>query len=157
MNGKRMENARQFEVNLYRRPMREKVTLSLLRGLETLTVQVSVIEQENDPQRFADLVHPEKNMIARLGILGIEIDKRVAELLPEMRKPYGVVVAARVADAPFGSSALQPGDVIHELNGVPMSSIDALRDALGKLKSGDALVLQLERDGRLRFLSLELE
>jgi serine protease Do len=154
LDGKPMENARQLEVNIYRRSLNEKVSLDVMRGHDALTVEVPVIERKDDPQRFADMVNPDSNVVARLGILGIPIDRKVAAMLPDLRKTYGVVVAASM----FGSQGgLKPGDVIYALNGSPISSVDALRSALSAIKPGDAAVLQIERDGRLMFLEVELE
>jgi serine protease Do len=147
LDGKPMENARQFEVV-------KTVKLTVERDGQQLTLEVAVVEQDDDPQRFADLVDPEKNQIKRLGILGIEISPKVADLLPDLRKPYGVVVAARIATAP---SDLQPGDVIHEINGTPVTTIAALRDAMDRHRPGTALVLQVERDGKLTYRTLDIE
>jgi serine protease Do len=66
------------------------------------------------------------------------------------------VVAARAAGSPY-STALDPGDVIHAVNGTPVTSVAVLRETLDKLKSSDATVLQIERNGRLMYLALELE
>ena len=55
------------------------------------------------------------------------------------------------------NTALAPGDIIHSLNGAPVTSIVALRDSLEALKPGDPTVLQIERDGHLRYMNLELE
>ncbi len=154
LDGKPMENARQLEVNIYRRSLNEKVKLDVMRGHDALTVEVPVIERKDDPQRFADMVNPDQNVVARLGILGIAIDRKVSAMLPDLRKTYGVVVAASM----FGSQGgLQTGDVIYAVNGDPISSVEALRTALGSVKSGDPAILQIERDGRLMFLEVELE
>ena len=156
LNGKTMENARQLEVDLYRKPLGEKVAIDVLRGSQKLSFDVEVIERDDDPLRFADLVNPEKNIVSRLGILGIAIDKQIAQMLPDLRMPYGVVAAARAAGSPY-STELNPGDVIHAVNGEPVTSIAALRQALEKIKPTDPTVLQIERDGHLMFLDLELE
>ncbi|HYM12866.1 MAG TPA: trypsin-like peptidase domain-containing protein, partial [Bryobacterales bacterium] len=157
MNGKLMENARQLEVNLYRLPIRDKVALDVLRESGKLTIEVPVIERRNDPQRFADLVNPEDNLLPKLGILGIEIDRKIAALLPDLRIDSGIVVAARAAVSPYLGRELQAGDVIHGVNGVPVKSIAGLKTALDNVKPGAPLVLQIERDGRLMFVTLELE
>jgi serine protease Do len=156
LNGRVMENARDLEVSLYRKPLGEKVGIEVLRGTEKLTFHVEVIERDDDPMRFADMVNPEKNIVARLGILGIDIDKKISQMLPDLREPYGVVVAARAAGSPY-STQLDPGDVIHAVNNEPVTSIAALRQALDKRKANDPTVLQIERDGRLMYLDLELE
>jgi serine protease Do len=156
LNTKIMENARQLAVNLYRRPVGEKVTLAVLRGGQKLSFDVPVIERDNDPLRFADMANPEKNIVGKLGILCIDISQKVAQMLPDLRKPYGVVVAARASGSPY-SAQLDPGDVIHAVNTEPVTSIVALRQALDKRKPSDPIVLQIERDGRMMYLDLELE
>jgi serine protease Do len=157
LNGSSMENARQLEVNLYRYPVGDKVKLEILRGDRHLTMQVPVVANDEDPERFADLVNPEKDLIPKLGILGIPIDKRLAAMLSDLRKPYGIVVAARTAGADILTLDLRSGDVIHALNNQPTSTIAALQSALDQLKSGDPVVLQIERDGQMRYLAFEME
>jgi serine protease Do len=157
LDGKPMQNARQFEINLYRSAPGQKVNIEVLRGTNKLTYPVTVVEREDDPQRFADMVDPAKNVIPKLGILGIGIDQKVVDLLPELRKKYGVVVAARAGDSPYTGDSLQLGDVIYSVNSLPVTSIDSLRTALDGLKDNEALVLQVQRGDRLIFLTMEIE
>ena len=157
LNGKPMENARQLEVNLYRYAAGQKVNVEVQRGDQKLTMAVVVAKRDDDPQRFADMVDPTKNLVPKLGVLGIAIDKRLAALLPDLRNSYGIVVAARAGDSPYGSDVLSLGDVIYSVNTVPVTNVEALNQALDTLKETDALVLQVERDGRLMYISLEME
>jgi serine protease Do len=157
LNTKTMENARQLDVNLYRYKLGDKVNVHVLRGEEKLTCVVAVTEREDDPQRFADMVDPVKNIVPQLGILGIAIDKNVAALLPDLRRSIGVVVAARAGESPYSGEALKLGDVIYEVNGSPVSSVDALRSALDKLKETDPLALLVERDGQLMYVTMMIE
>jgi serine protease Do len=157
LNGKTMENARQLDVNLYRYKLGDKVKVQVLRGDEKLTFPVAVSERDDDPQRFADMVDPVKNIVPQLGILGIAIDKNVTQLLPDLRRSIGVVVAARSGESPYSGDSLSLGDVIYEVNGTPVSSIDALRAALDKLKENDPLALLVERDGRLMYITMQIE
>jgi len=157
LDGKPMENARQLEVGLWRFPVGDKVDLEVLRGADRLAMDVSVTAQDDDPQRFADLVNPEKNLIPKLGILGVEIDRKLAPLLPDLRKQYGIVVAARAAGTEGLDVDLRPGDVIYAINNEPTATVAALTAALGQMKSGDAVVLQLERDGQLMYVAFEME
>jgi serine protease Do len=157
MDGKNMRNARQLEVNLYRHAPGGKVKLEILRGSGKLALDVPVIQPADDPMRFADMVDPTKNLIPQLGILGVEINKETAELLPDIRKQYGVVVAARTDSGANADSGLQPGDIIYAINGTPVTTIDTLRSALKDLRSGSPVVLQIERDSTLRFLYFEMD
>jgi S1-C subfamily serine protease len=47
--------------------------------------------------------------------------------------------------------------VIHSINNRPVDTVDHLRSALSQLKPGDAVVLQVERAGKLQFVSFELD
>jgi len=157
LNGKTENNARQMEVDLYRYPMGAKVDVELVRNGEKKTVQVVTVERHGDPQRFADMVDPAKNLVNRLGILGIDVDQKVSALLPDLRKHYGVVVAARGGDPVYSGDSLQLGDVIYALNNMPITDVATLRKTLDQLKDTDAVVLQVERDGRLMYVTLEIE
>ena len=96
-------------------------------------------------------------MVPKLGVMGIEIDKRIAAMVADLRKPYGVVIAARAGESPYTGDPLQLGDVIFSVNGTAVSSIDSLNKAIDALKEGDTLVLQVQRDERLRYLTLEMQ
>jgi serine protease Do len=157
LNGKNMGNARQMEVDLYRYPVSAKIDVQVLRNGTKQTVQVVTVERHGDPLRFADMADPTKNLVNRLGILGIDVDQSVAALLPDLRKHYGVVVAARGGDSPYSGEALQLGDVIYSVNNMPVTGVASLRKALDGLKDTDPLVLQVERSGRLMYVTLEIE
>jgi serine protease Do len=157
LNGKTMRSARQLEVEIYRSPMQEKVKLGILRGSDQLAIEVPVIQSVDDPQRFADLVNPENNLIPRLGILGIGIDKTLSELLPTLRNAYGVVVAAGSTTDLSSGTGLKPGDVIYSVNSSPVSTVAALKRRLDEFKAGEPVVIQIERAGQLMFVTIELE
>jgi len=102
-------------------------------------------------------VNPDKNLIPKLGVLGVEIDRKLAAMLPDLRKQYGIVVAARAAGFEVPEVDLRPGDVIYAINNEPTATVAALTTALGQMKSGDAVVLQVERGGQLMYVAFEME
>jgi serine protease Do len=157
LDGKRMENGRQFEVNLYRRAVGDTVTVDVLRGGQTLKFPVAVAEREDDPTRFADMVSPERNIVPRLGVLALDIDERIASMLGELRVPRGVLVAAISGDAPPSDQGLEAGDVIISINGTPVTALADLRSIIGRLPTRAAVVLQVQRFGQLMFVALEVE
>ena len=54
-------------------------------------------------------------------------------------------------------TGLQAGDIIHQLNQTPIDTMDTLRATVGKLKPGDPVVLQVEREDGLMYVSFEME
>jgi serine protease Do len=155
LDGKPVLDSRQFEIALYRIALDAKVTVGAIRDADRFSADVKVKERQDDPFRFLDLVNPEKNRVQRLGIVGIEITGDLARALPDTRKPYGIIVAARSGESEYsGQGGLKLGDVIYSLNNVPVSTLDALRGAVDRLKATDPLVMQIERNGKLMYLTL---
>lgn len=157
VDGKPMENARQLSVNLYRRAPGAAVVLDVLRGSSRRQLAVTISERGPDPSGLRGLLSPEGNLVARLGLLGLDLDENVLRLLPPLRARAGVVVAAATGDGPAWAEDPQPGDVIYALNGQLVGSVAGLRDAVANLKPGDPIVLLVERKGGLVYLSAELE
>jgi serine protease Do len=155
LNNRPMRNAREFQTALYSIPLNQMIDIEVLRGSQMIPARVTVAERDDDPFRFLDLVKPEENRVAKLGIVGVPITQEVAKLLPETRKQYGIIVAARTGDAEYaGQGGLKLGDVIYSVNTTPVSTLEALRSAVDNLKTADPLVLQIERDGALMYLTL---
>jgi serine protease Do len=158
LNSRPVTNAREFQTALYGFALNQTVNMEVLRDTQKIPAQVKVSERDDDPFRFLDLVKPEENRVAKLGIVGVPITKEIAQLLPETRKQYGIIVAARTGDAEYsGQGGLKLGDVIYSVNTTPVSTLDALRSAVNGLKAADPLVLQIERDGSLMYLTLSEE
>lgn len=156
-NSRTMEDAPQLETVIRRAKLADVVHLTVWRGGGRLDVDVPVIEREDDPQRFADMVNPTDNLVDRLGILGIQLSEKLSALLPDLRHDYGIVVAARAANPPYAGAALEVGDVIYSIGGTPTATVKALRDKLDAMKPGDGTALQIERNGRLQYVTVELE
>ncbi len=157
LNGKQMQDAPELESAIYQMRLDDKVKLGILRDDQKFEYTVTVTEREDDQNRFMDFVNPEQNVVAKIGILGIEISQKLSDLLPELRHEFGVVVAFRSPNPPYTGGALEQGDVIYQVNRTPVTSVKALRDALDPLKSGDTVVLQIQRNEKLLYLTLEFE
>ena len=103
------------------------------------------------------MVSPERNLIPELGILGIELDRKLAERFPVLRNKTGVVVAARAVDAPYWKGGFEPGDVIHAINGISITKLSDLQMVVAKLQTYNPVVVQIERKGKFMFISFEVE
>jgi serine protease Do len=155
LDGKPMENGRQFDVNVYRRPIGSTVNLEIGRGLQRMTIKVPVAERRQEEDRFRDLVTPEKNLVSRLGILALDLTPELARAFPGLRSPQGVIVATTASAAT--EAGLVSGDIIHGVNGSNVRSVNDLRAALEQVASDSAAVLQVGREGRLRLVTVTLE
>jgi serine protease Do len=157
VEGKPMENARQFNVNLYGRVPGGAVSLDVLRDTRQFTVSVPVTERPGDPEGLKAMVSPETNLLPRVGLLALTLDERLLPLLGPLRTRAGVVVAGVSGEGVYWQEPILPGDVIISANRQPVTNIDGLKSVLGTLRPGDALALQIERKGELLFLAVEIE
>jgi serine protease Do len=155
VDGKPVDNARQLQVVLYRKAIGTGVVLDVLRGTEALRCVAMVRERPGDPANLAELVAEGDPVVAPLGVLAIDLEPRVVPLLPRLRAQAGVVVAAGTASAAFSDDALQAGDVIYTVDGESVTSVPALRERLRAHGQRRPIVLQVERDGELRFVTVE--
>jgi len=158
LDAKPMENARQLDVNLYRRAPGDTVMITAKRGGESVVVPVAVVERPEDPDRFLALVTPEKNLIPRLGALALELEDDLRRSLGPLRGTEGVLVAARSGTTgPGAGDELRPGDVIYAVNGISVRGLAELRSAVDRPLPGEPLVLHVERSGQLAYVVVETE
>jgi len=154
---RRIETLPSLSAALYLHRIDQVVKLEILRGTEKKTLYVPAIESRDHMDELLDAVNPENSLIPRLGVLAIDLTPELRPRLGALRIPSGVVVVGRAADLIMPDTGLQAGDIIHQLNTTPIDSMDTLRTAVGVLKTGDAVVLQVERDGGLQYVSFEME
>jgi serine protease Do len=157
VGGKPVTNVRQFSLDLLEYKVGQTAKIDVLRGPKQLNYSVKLIERADDPQRFADMVTGPDNLVPRLGVVGITVDRQLRQLLPDLRIPSGVVIAAKTPTAALLGEGPEPGDVIHSVNGQPIEDVAGLRQKLRAVKPDSPVVLQIERDGALSYLVLESE
>jgi serine protease Do len=158
VDGKSMENGRQVQVALYRHLAGAIVALELLREGQPVRAGVMALERRDGFGDLADAVDARLNLVPRLGILGLDLDRRIAQFLPVARAGSGVVVASTVDGAiDAREGGLAQGDVVMAVNRTRISGLAELRAAVDALKPGDPVVLQLERQGGLMYLAFTVE
>jgi serine protease Do len=154
LGGAAVETSRQLATGILGQTG-ESVEIEVLRGTGRIKLTIPVVEKPDNTDRLAEKVSIDKNLIAKLGLLCLTVDQKVVEELPGLRHQYGVVVAARAESIASQDVALLPGDVVHAMNDEVVASVEGFREAIDKLKPGDAVVLEVERPGRTFLLAFE--
>ncbi len=157
LNGRSMGSVPLAEMIISTRPADSTVTAEVLRGTDHLNLTITVTEQKNDVDQLGDLVDPQKDLVSKLGIFGVEINSDLGAQLEDLRDPSGVIVAALAEDTSSIEADLQPGDVIHAVNGKKIKTLDALRELLKKIPTSGPVVLQIERDGKYLYVTFEMD
>jgi serine protease Do len=152
VNSQPVDSVPVLMLTLTTRRIGDTVTLGLIRGDETLTASMPVIDRPREIGDLADRADPDKNGVHQLGIVGIDLDYATALLLPDLRVKSGVLVTTPYLE-PHVDNLLKAGDVIHALNTITVRSLDGLRALLDGLEPDSPIVLQIERNHRLMFVT----
>ncbi len=134
----------------------DRVQISVLRGAAQMVLTVAAVEDRNELDSVTSVTDTAKNIVRELGILGVEIDAQIAAAAKGLRNPQGIIVVARVAGA-TSEVPLLPRDVIRTVNNKPVTTLQGLRDALRALTPGSPVVLQIQREARLMYVSFTLD
>jgi serine protease Do len=156
VDGQPVENLPTVNYLFRLRDSTDNVQLVVLRGTSQQSLSVPAVEVKSELDDVSGMADAEQNLVAPLGILGVEIDQRISSMAKGLRSPYGIIVAARAAGATT-EVPLAVGDVIREVNGRQQNTLDALRSTLRSLPPGAPVTLQLQREGRLIYLAFTLD
>jgi serine protease Do len=152
-----MRDTKQFALTMFRKRPGETVHLAILSGAETRQVDVTVMQSPHDPMALLNPADTEQDLIPRLGALVLPITAELAAQLGSPRKPGGLLVVARTFSAAAAEVNLKSGDILYYANQKKLDSVADLKNFVSGLKSGDAVVLQIQRDGLLSFVSFRFE
>ena len=82
----------------------------------------------------------------QLGIVGQDLTPELAKAF-DIKQTRGVVIAQVVADSAADKAGLKAGDVITAVNGREIHEYSQLRNAIGLLRVGDTVKMDVLRDG----------
>ena len=156
LDGNLLRSRSQFATSFYTKHAGDKVRLELIRGKRPITITVDVIDSDSDVSDPVDGLDANSSVISRLGIACVSFPSRPHAAGSDPRSEGGIRVAAKLAhtDARTG---LAVGDLIRSLNSTKVGTVDELRTRIENFKSGDPVVLQVERHGRLKFVAFEID
>ena len=156
VDGQAAENLPSVNYYFRLRDSTEPVQMLVLRGTTQRELRITAVEEKSEFDSMSSMADPEKHLVPQLGILGLEIDKNIAAIATGLRDPHGIIVMARAAGA-NAIVPLQPRDVIRSVNNKPVFTLAQLRDLVQEIKPGTPVTLQVQREGRLTFVSFVFE
>ena len=156
VDGQPAENLPTVSYNFRLRDSPDNVQLVVLRGTGQVTISVKPVETRSEFDSVSSMADPRKNLVPELGIIGVEIDAQIAGMATGLRDPWGIIVVARAAESTSDVPVL-PKDIIRSVNNRRVASLVALRDSLRSLAPGTAVTLQIQREGRLMYVSFTIE
>jgi serine protease Do len=156
VDGQPVDNLPTVVYNFRLRDSKENVRIAVIRGSADHTLSVAAVEERSELDSVAAMVDAEKNLVAELGILGVEIDERIAAAASGLRDRSGVIVVARAAGT-GGEVPLQARDIIRSVNNRQVTTLQALRETVRALAPGTPVTLHIQREGKLQYVAFTLE
>jgi serine protease Do len=152
VNGQAVSDAGQLRTKIGMLDPNQTVVLKVLRNGSTQDVSVKLGEFPSKEER-ASVNEPNSDS----GLKGVTVENLTPDAAQELKVPAttkGVVVdqvnpASRAADA-----GLQPGDVIQQVNHLPVSNVKEYSQAVGASKQDDSVLLLVNRSGNTIFLAV---
>ena len=157
VDGRRIDSLPRLTASLYLHKREQPVPIQVLRGNQVLNFTVIPADVHVGADSLADLIRPDTDLISPLGIFVVPLNDDVVGLLTSVRSKSGLVIAGTLESEPPVYAELAVGDIIRALDEKPVTNQHELRNALTNLKPGDSAVLEIERDGILRYVAFEME
>jgi serine protease Do len=157
VDGVRVDSLPKYTALLYIHRRDTPVSIELLRNGKPLTVEVNAARANPVVDSLSDLIDPKKDLIVSLGVFVLDLKHSQLAGALNLRSENGVVVAGVLDGEPAVAADLSVGDVIRAINGAPLENTQQLQQTLSGLKPGDAVALEVERQGVLQYVAFEME
>ena len=156
LDGNPLEGPAQYATSFYSKRAGDRVELGVLRGSRSFTAAVLVRQGGEDPEEMLEQVDMQKSIVRQLGIVAVTLNDRSRSAASGLRSKSGVLVAGKVANSD-ARTGLAVWDLIRSVNGTNVETVENVRSLLHDYNPGDAVVLEVERHGRFRYLSFEID
>lgn len=102
---------------------------------------------------YNDLIKNGKVIRPYIGVSGIDLDKRTAEYY---NLPVGIYVKQIQSNSPASNSDIKTGDIITEIDGTEISSMNELNKIKEQKNIGDKITLTVYRSGETKKVEITL-
>ena len=137
----------------------QEVTIKYLRDGKEKTTTVKLAERH--PETFNARNGDDSNdqPEEKGGLLGMSVETVTPDIAKDMdlKIKTGAIVRSVAPGSPASDARLLRGDVIHRVNREAITTGDDFRRATKNLKSGDQVIVQVERRGTITFLTLSID
>src|SRR6266576_4667111 len=154
LDGTPLQHVPQLTWLLLHKQIGDRPRIEIARNASRIVLEVSLVSEPPDPETSIAATEIDENLVSKLGIVGSARKRVSAEPTSAGSRP-GVLVVARLRESDTVAE-LAIGDVIRSVNSVPISSVAQLRATIEAFKPGDAIALQVERMGKLRYVAFEM-
>ncbi len=127
------------------------VAVEIIRNAEKKMLQLKVSELKTSEEELQQTPASE----AGLGLTLQEITPELAQQY-DLAKTSGLVIVNVENNSPAADADLKTGDIILEIDRMPIKSIAAFNRKISRYKKGNTILFLINRDGSSRFLTLTI-
>jgi serine protease Do len=152
-NGKEVHNAQDLSLAVADTQVGSPARMEILRNGRPMTLDVKVGERADKVEEASS-----SSGEADHGKLGITVESITPQIARAMNlsSNRGALVREVKQGSPADDAGVQPGDVIREINHVPVNSASELIAVVRNLKSGSTVLLKIQRQDDSMFLAFDL-
>jgi serine protease Do len=151
-DGKTVEGPRVLPTIVANTPVGRAVPVVVLRDGKQQTVVVTVGSLADSREARASASEkPEVHASEKLGLSLQELTPELAKQLG-VQSDKGVVVTEVKPDSPAAQAGLAPGDVIREVNRMPVQELQDVERGLARGRDPNQVLLRVEREGSQRYV-----
>ena len=149
--GKQLGESNELPFLVASMPVGQTVKVGVLRKGKKKELQVRIGELKEEEQG----VQPAEEERPALGVT-------VQEITPELAGEYGlpektgIIVAQVEDDSPAAEAGIRPGDIILEVDQVPMKTVKQFHTKIRSFKSGDTILFLVRREGGSLYVTLKV-
>jgi serine protease Do len=150
-DGNRIDEALDLPYLVASTPVGKNVRVEVVRKRSVKHFQVKIAELPEQTEPFS-LSKEEPS-------LGIVVEEITAELAEELglRDVSGIIVIHVEDDGAGAEAGVEPGDIILEVDQVPVKTLAKFQSLLDKYNAGDTVLFFVKRQGTTLYLTLELQ
>ena len=137
----------------------QEVTIKYLRDGKEKTAVVKLAERHPETFNARNGDDGGDQPEEKGGLLGMSVETVTPDMAKdlELKIKTGAIVRSVTPGSPASDARLLRGDVIHRVNREAITNGDDFRRATKNLKSGDQVIVQVERRGTITFLTLSID
>jgi serine protease Do len=142
---------------LYLHPADQVLKIDVLRARRRMSFNIPVKVYHDKLDELSELPDLQKSLLRELNVFVTDLDANVRSVLAGTRSESGIVVVAQAAESKTMDTGLKTGDIIRSIDRTPLQTVAQLQAIVRTLGTGDPVVLQVERNGKLQYLAFEMD
>ena len=147
----------EFVAALYLHHSDQILKIDVLRGAVAKSFKIPVTIYHDSMDDLSDAPDVQKSLIWQFSVFVTDLNEQIKSLMHADESESGVVVIAQAGGPHTVDTGLQPGDIICAIAHTPLHSVSQLQEMLGTIKSGEPIVLQIQRAGKFQYLAFEMD